>query len=684
MSLILTTLLLISQPRNLRFCGVSWDKTICSLDKHCPEGTECENGEMCYTLPRCNVHDLTKKPTPNPTQSPIFNREHHSHMKFCGEDVTDAVINCSLETHCTSDEACPIGTSCFDTPPGRSCNAYDMSPTTSPSSQDDVKTATPTRHPVQLLLPKQFCGKTWASISCSKEAWCPVGNECQDGEECFTNERCNIRDGTLRPTPPPVTPQTYSPTYRWPTYAPTSDDDAQVELEVNLNIPPIMTLQPTQSPHRPTHEPTKQTIQPTSKPKDQSLWCGITQKDANRNCGEHSFWCMEGEACPFDFQTCFVVYEEDCGSEYVSRTSRPTLHPTKTKTEQPSDITTVITAKPIPEESTPKPRPQPVISQPNPTSSPRIQQPTLKPETSRPIEDSANSLTSTILNPSTLSPTVVSTSVPQTATSQPSIEIPNKPIQPSLQATNKPPTIGKDNVSDDKPSALAILDSISSSSRPKFYCLSRMDKLDEDCPQAMECSVGNACSGTGFCMHYDCKGRAPSNGSLDLCPFRFVGLHTKRDCKSYYECDKDGFVGPVYMCEEGTLFDKSSERCIDATLVNSWCHRLADSYITAPETSTADETANVIVSPYPTQVEVSNEPTSSTTIIHTISSTDTSSSASSSMSPSKSPLEKGSKWQGNTEYDLSLWYTSSGKRKRELTHLLTMLISIQTFVFFRD
>lgn len=150
---------------------MTWDKTICSLDKHCPEGTECENGEMCYTIPRCNVHDLTTSPTPNPTQSPIFNREHISHMKFCGTDVTDAVIKCSLETHCRSDEACPIGTSCFDTPPGRSCNAYDMRPTTSPSSRDDVKTATPTRHPVEVLLPKQFCGKTWASISCSKEAW---------------------------------------------------------------------------------------------------------------------------------------------------------------------------------------------------------------------------------------------------------------------------------------------------------------------------------------------------------------------------------------------------------------------------------------------------------------------------------------------------------------------------------
>ena len=278
---------------------------------------------------------------------------------------------------------------------------------------------------------------------------------------------------------------------------------------------------------------------------------------------------------------------------------------------------------------------------------------------------------------------VVSTKVPQITTSQPLTEIPNKPIQPSLQATNKPPTIGKDNT-DDKPSALAILESISASSRPKFYCLSRMDKLDEDCPQAMECSVGNACM-SGFCMHYDCKGRAPSNGSQDLRPFRFVGLHTKRDCKSYYECDEDGFDGPVYMCKEGTLFDKSSARCIDATLVNSWCHRLADSYITAPEISTADETASVIVpSAFPTQLEVSNEPTSSSSASsshQSIQSKTTTPSASSSIIPSKSTLEKEvSKWQGNTEYDLSLWYTSSG-RKRGLTHLLMLLIPIQTFLF---
>ena len=83
---------------------------------------------------------------------------------------------------------------------------------------------------------------------------------------------------------------------------------------------------------------------------------------------------------------------------------------------------------------------------------------------------------------------VVSTKVPQITTSQPLTEIPNKPIQPSLQATNKPPTIGKDNT-DDKPSALAILESISASRRPKFYCLSRMDKLDEDCPQAIVWNV---------------------------------------------------------------------------------------------------------------------------------------------------------------------------------------------------
>lgn len=110
---------------NMRFCGKAWDKITCSIESHCPAGTECKNGEICFTKWQCNVQDLTMTPTGTPSFSPILPRDHTAYFKFCGKTSTDAVMNCSLETHCGLDQSCPSGNSCFETPPGR-CNAFDL------------------------------------------------------------------------------------------------------------------------------------------------------------------------------------------------------------------------------------------------------------------------------------------------------------------------------------------------------------------------------------------------------------------------------------------------------------------------------------------------------------------------------------------------------------------------------
>ena len=80
-------------PRNMRFCGASFDTTKCSFETHCPDGNECKDGETCFTIPRCNVHDMTLSPTLKPTSSPVLPRDHISYGKFCGYTVTDAVIH---------------------------------------------------------------------------------------------------------------------------------------------------------------------------------------------------------------------------------------------------------------------------------------------------------------------------------------------------------------------------------------------------------------------------------------------------------------------------------------------------------------------------------------------------------------------------------------------------------------
>ena len=54
-------------PVNFRYCGKTWASTECSIEGHCPTGLECKDDEVCYTIQRCNVHDLSRKPTQHPT-----------------------------------------------------------------------------------------------------------------------------------------------------------------------------------------------------------------------------------------------------------------------------------------------------------------------------------------------------------------------------------------------------------------------------------------------------------------------------------------------------------------------------------------------------------------------------------------------------------------------------------------
>lgn len=129
------------QPRNVRFCGLTWDTVTCSIESHCPTGSECKNGEICFTKDDCNAYDMTRAPTIqpsstiHPSSTPTLPRNHPSYFRFCGRTLSHATRNCSLETHCGFDEDCPSGTLCLDTSAER-CDAFallhQLVPTTAP------------------------------------------------------------------------------------------------------------------------------------------------------------------------------------------------------------------------------------------------------------------------------------------------------------------------------------------------------------------------------------------------------------------------------------------------------------------------------------------------------------------------------------------------------------------------
>ena len=600
----------IVQPLSVRFCGKSWNTVVCSKESHCPIGNECPEGELCFTAAHCNIYDYTDEPTPNPTPLPT------SASKFCGRTVVEAIENCGLETHCTSDESCPVGQLCFPNLPEKCMQV------SAPSADSPIMASTPT----PLVLPSR----------------------------------------TRRPTIPTPLPTSFPPT-------------------------PLPTPQLASRTLRPTDEPSKRTAQPTTsdqttKPDIEDWWCGKSQSDANQNCGEHTFWCGVSATsvitCPYDWE-CYKVEQDDCGSdtiisdEYASRTNRPTPNPTNSPSNPPIIIDT---AKPVQSKDTmAKPKPasslstqQPVINTTKPTPVP-TRQPTLIRATSTPTKPIADSLVpATILEEVTTSPTDMIGLTPYPVpppTSQPTIANDQKPTLPptesSVQSTVQADPIEAESLLIEEEPSGVLLDLATSADRPRLYCLRSMNKIDEDCPEALECSVGNACPSGHFCKQHDCKNRPYPNGFKDLCPFRFVGTYSK-DCSSYYECDNAGYVGPTYKCQAGYKFDRHIGSCIVESLVDSKCYSTPSQ---KPMTTTNTSEDTMASPPLSTQTDLSDD--NNTTSATPYNMTNSTYSAAST-SPTKSPSDTWGSWSGNREFDLSQWFNSG--KMRGLDPLLIILL----------
>jgi len=98
----------------------------------------------------------------------------------------------------------------------------------------------------------------------------------------------------------------------------------------------------------------------------------------------------------------------------------------------------------------------------------------------------------------------------------------------NLKTTSVNNVSGKGNVEHNLSKIEGLESTTSSNNRPRFYCISNVNKINEECISGMECSEGNPCSPSQLCLQYDCLRRPPSNGPLDLCPFRYVGTYTKK------------------------------------------------------------------------------------------------------------------------------------------------------------
>eukprot|EP00578_Thalassiosira_sp_NH16_P020860 CAMPEP_0181083974 /NCGR_PEP_ID=MMETSP1071-20121207/4450_1 /TAXON_ID=35127 /ORGANISM="Thalassiosira sp., Strain NH16" /LENGTH=1372 /DNA_ID=CAMNT_0023165681 /DNA_START=213 /DNA_END=4331 /DNA_ORIENTATION=- len=62
-------------------------------------------------------------------------------------------------------------------------------------------------------------------------------------------------------------------------------------------------------------------------------------------------------------------------------------------------------------------------------------------------------------------------------------------------------------------------------------------------------------------------------GPRDLCPGRYVGWQSRDgECKEYYECKRDGSIGPTHVCGEGSKFDKARGVCYAEAFVDDSCH----------------------------------------------------------------------------------------------------------------
>jgi len=288
-------------PANVRYCGITWADAVsnCSVERHCPGGTEdeCSKGQTCHGgIMQCNMIDLVQNankeqvPTFVPTMAPITGDDPRNSF-FCGTSWMLARDNCSLETHCSSDN-CPDEEICYG---GIGCNASEMTmsptgkptliPTDSPTYKPTAPTLSPsltpttrTRAPVSdtptISVPptgppvipaddvrhSYWCGKGWADANNNCHEPCIGGQdtECSDGMSCIAYTAC-------RPaTPPP----TRKPTTRKPTPSPSSHptpiptdfvkpttNSPVTEAPTNKPIQMFFTMRPTTLP--PTKKPTE-------------------------------------------------------------------------------------------------------------------------------------------------------------------------------------------------------------------------------------------------------------------------------------------------------------------------------------------------------------------------------------------------------------------------------------------
>ena len=108
--------------------------------------------------------------------------------QFCGRTWGDAIADCSPATHCPNgNEDCDTDQTCHGYLPN--CNINNMNDSDNGDSSSNGAPP-PTPPPIRNEYDernKKFCGTSWgeANDSCSLTTWCPIGNECTDGEICF-------------------------------------------------------------------------------------------------------------------------------------------------------------------------------------------------------------------------------------------------------------------------------------------------------------------------------------------------------------------------------------------------------------------------------------------------------------------------------------------------------------------
>ena len=154
-------------------------------------------------------------------------------------------------------------------------------------------------------------------------------------------------------------------------------------------------------------------------------------------------------------------------------------------------------------------------------------------------------------------------------------------MKPRAEPTSSPTSATTESISTSPPTP-------SSKNEPEpvtqqLLCASGMNELKSSCSTASDCSSGPCPSGQ-FCFPFDCDSgmvdeKPPSTSNQAQtenitpadCPAAFVGWHSSKDCKTYYECN-NGSVGQISKCDDGFKFDKVQNECLDDFLVNSFCY----------------------------------------------------------------------------------------------------------------